>query len=85
LNLSFLPGTLLKRKTYPLSNGDKPQLPGGHGSIDVEMYCGHNPKQEAFNLRVVAAANVIGRPVYLAGSTLMSESMIAVAGTAFAE
>jgi hypothetical protein len=63
---------LRKRKSVVLGNGDKHPKPGGHGSVDVELYCGHNPAQEAFNLRVVAAANVIRRPIFLAGPMLVS-------------
>jgi hypothetical protein len=65
-DLNLLPGKIV-RGTYEL-RGEKRGDYELKGTVTVEIYCAANPAVHAFNLLVVAASNVLRRPVFMGSS-----------------
>jgi hypothetical protein len=75
-DLHVLPG-YHKQGEFDLQaeNNDSAASQASHRQrIKIDIYCSANPKFEALNLRVIAAANALQRPISITGSTEDSDN-----------
>jgi hypothetical protein len=78
-DLSNLPGSLVSGDNFELlvnKDDDQNGKPDVSGHIKLDVYFSGQPRVEAFNLRAIAAANVIKRPIYIASGDLICSGFL---------